>query len=268
MCVPPERMLHGRLVVRAVGLSCGIVLALVSTSAAQTEADADVLLREGAAFAESGDHARAVAWFERARALAPSERIDLNLAESLIALGEYRRAEMLLLRLVEEPSVNPLIAEVAREQLAALHERMGVLVVAISPVPERAWLAVDGRRVTEARPVAELRVLPGSVRLAVVGEDGTVLARARATVGERDRANVALSPVQLEAPPVIRGTRQQQLLTQTPTAPTPPAESIDPWPWIGGALAVVVALAAGIGIGAAIWAPMNDVVPATSIGSH
>src|SRR5690606_7236669 len=59
-----------RRAVRVIALSCVLVLAPASPGAAQTEADADDLLREGVAFAEAGEHARAVAWFERARAIA------------------------------------------------------------------------------------------------------------------------------------------------------------------------------------------------------
>lgn len=250
---------------RALAVAWGIVLLFASTGAAQTEADADELLREGVAFAQAGDHARAVAWLERARAIAPSDRIDLNLAESLVALADFRRAEAILQRLANDAAVNPLIGEVARERLAALHERMGVVVVSVSPVPEGAWLTIDGRRSAEASAVSELRVPPGTVRLAIVGRDGTVLARGRATVEERGRANVELAPVVVapeREPPRPRARR-----SRGPLVPAPPPASFDPWPWIGGAIAVVVALAAGIGIGAAIWAPMDADLGASALGS-
>lgn len=251
-------MLHRAPSVRAIALSCVLILAPGSPVAAQTEVDADDLLREGVAFAEAGEHARAVAWLERARAIAPSDRVDVNLAASLVALGELRRAEALLARLASDASVNPLIGELARERLAALHARMGDVVVSVSPVPEGAWLNVDGRRTGIARDTTVLRAFPGTVRLALLARDGTVLARARALVEEGGRTDVTLSPVLVTA----------MELSARPSSPLPPAPAeaprvapFDPWPWVGGVVAVLVALGAGIGIGAAIWAPTDGGMP-------
>lgn len=252
---------------RDVVLSLALVLAWASPGAAQTEADADALLREGVAYAEAGEHARAVAWFDRARALAPSDRIDVNLAESLIALGEYARAETILVRLASDVAVNPLTGDAARERLARLRERMGIISIKVSPVPENAWLAVDGRRIGEARELVEVSAFPGTIRLAIMTESGAVLARARAIVEERAHVSVELAPVTPpELTPRRARTRTIRLEPFEPTPP-PPSSSIDPWPWIGGTIAVLVALGAGIGIGAAIWAPTGDDIGTVAFGS-
>lgn len=248
-----------RLDVRAIALSCVLVLAPASPAAAQTEVDADDLLREGVAFAEAGEHTRAVAWLERARAIAPSDRVDVNLAASLVALGELRRAQAILERLSRDATVNPLIAELARERLEALRARMGEVVVSVSPLPDGAWLNVDGRRIGAARETTLLRAFPGTVRLALLARDGTVLARARALVEEGGRTDVTLAPVLVNAanlsarPSPRRGPRR--------SAEAPAAAPFDPWPWAFGVVAVLLALGAGIGIGAAIWAPMDGGMP-------
>ena len=262
-------MLHRAPTVREMALSCLLVLAWAFPGAAQTEADADALLREGVAFAEAGEHARAVAWFDRARAIAPSDRIDVNLAESLIALGEYTRAETLLIRLASDIAVNPLTGDAARERLARLRERRGVVTVDVSPVPENAWLSVDGRRIGEARETTEVPAFPGTLRIAIITETGTELARARATVEERGRTRVQLAPVTVpELPPPRERVRYVRVEVPVPApSPPPPDTSVDPWPWIGGTIAVLVAVAAGIGIGAAIWAPTGDDIGTVAFGS-
>jgi hypothetical protein len=240
----------------SIALSLGLVLASASPAASQTEVDADELLREGVAFAEAGEHARAVAWLERARAIAPSDRVDVNLADSLVALGDLRRAEQLFARLATDATVNPLIAELARERLTALRARMGTVVVSVSPVPEGAWLTIDGRRTGAARQTTLLRVFPGPVRLAVVAHDGSVLARARALVDEGGHSDVTLAPVLVTAVEMSADRSPHRRGRRAPSE-APRVAPFDPWPWIGGVIAVVLALGAGIGIGAAIWAPAD-----------
>jgi hypothetical protein len=256
-------MLHLSGAVRSTVVGSALLLALASPARAQSETAAEELLRLGVALVDAGEHAGAVAWLERARELEPSDRIDLVLAESLVALGEYRRAEQLLARLEGDSSVNPLVAELARERLTALRARMGVVVVSVAPLPERAWLSVDGRR-AELRSTTELRLWPGPVRLAVVSHDGTVLARTRALVHERGLTSVELAPVVVESAPRIEHRRAVELRA---IDDAPPPASFDPWPWIGGAVAVLVAFAAGIGLGAALWAQGGDAeAPAAFVG--
>jgi hypothetical protein len=226
------------------------VLATAAPAAAQPAPQDDVtsLLREGVRLAQAGEHERAVELFERTRRLVPNDRVDLNLADSLLVLGRWTRAHALLTHLVEDPSVSPLIADLARERLEGLRTRFGTVDVQVFPVPERAVLLLDGRRNGAAARSTELRVPPGTHRLALVADNGRFLARTEVEVAPQERRRVELSPVQAELP---RAPRAAPALV----ANEQPAASFDPWPWIGGAIGVAVAAAVGIVLGFVLTEP-------------
>jgi hypothetical protein len=240
-----------------VRFACFAILVLFASPAhaQDEEEDPGELLREGAALAEDGDHAAAVAYFERARVLEPGDRIDLNLASSLAELGRYAEAERLLVRLSQDESVNPLIADLAREELASVRAQMTAVDVVVSPLPQGAWLMIDGRRHSEVRAISEIHLAPGAHRLAIT-EGTTVLARAQLEIarGDQVRRTVRLTPV--ASPAAL------ELAVQAPPPRNPrdreATREIDPWPWIGAAAGSVAATVISIVILVALTQPSHS----------
>lgn len=225
-----------------------------SAQRAEGEDVAGQLLRRGVALAEAGDHDRAIEWFQRARALVPNDRIDVNLADSLMQVGRWADAERLLVRLDRERAVHPLIAELARERLALLRSRTGTVEVRVFPLPANTLVMIDERPHGMARAAVELRVGTGHHRIALVTYDGEVLARANIDVPRPDRYVVELSPVlPLDAsdasdpPPIVAPPRSDE--------PRRSSSEGDPWPWIGAGLGVAAAAAVAITLGVVLSAP-------------
>src|SRR5262249_46902631 len=120
--MPAVHRLLRRAIVRFVLV---IALAIAAEARAQPEQAMERVLLQAAGFASEGDHAAGIALLRRARELGANERIDLSLATSLAETGELTEARALLVNLATR--ANPLLAEVAREQLVDVEGRLASL---------------------------------------------------------------------------------------------------------------------------------------------
>ena len=126
----------------------------LTASVGHAQSSVDAALQTADAHAQEGDHRAAIAVLETARAETPSARLDLSLAVNLAATGSLRDAATLLRALIDA-GTNPLVAEVARERLAAIPDT-----------------SISGRRVAhELTTLIERRGKPGMI----VSDKGTEL---------------------------------------------------------------------------------------------
>ena len=117
----------------------------LTASVGHAQSSVDAALQTADAHAQEGDHRAAIAVLETARAETPSARLDLSLAVNLAATGSLRDAATLLRALIDA-GTNPLVAEVARERLAAIERRLPTLTVMFrDPPPPSSRLMIDGQ---------------------------------------------------------------------------------------------------------------------------
>jgi len=243
-----------------VGLCVGL-LAAALPGLAHAQAEIDAALQDANEHAQRGDHRGAITILERARERWPSERLEVNLADNLAAVGELRQATRIL-RGVIDGGANPLVAEVARERLQSLEARLPTLTVMFrEPPPASSRLMVDGE--VEAQLIGArtttITLDPGPHVVEVHDDEGQVLARAESALREGERSEVALMPAGLptaaeaeeSAPALDGGVDLDEAL---------------PWILAGAGAVVLVAIAVAIGVAASGPSPSMGNVPPVYVG--
>lgn len=184
--------------------------------------DAAEALRTASARLDAGDAAGAIEVLESARADAPSDRLELNLAIARAAHGEVARAARSLRRLVAT-SGDPLVRDAAREQLTRFEPRLATLVVAEGELTRAGRLTIDGRR---AGGGGRVLVDPGPHVVEIRDPEGAVLASAAVDVEAGETRDVELQPPpSSEAPQPVARRRREPARRSTPLAPAAVAAS-------------------------------------------
>ncbi|GAB5544972.1 MAG: hypothetical protein SangKO_047320 [Sandaracinaceae bacterium] len=239
----------------------------LTASVGHAQSSVDAALQTADAHAQEGDHRAAIAALETARAETPSARLDLSLAVNLAATGSLRDAATLLRALIDA-GTNPLVAEVARERLAAIERRLPTLTVMFrDPPPPSSRLMIDGQleaQLIGARTTT-LTLDPGVHVVEVHDADGHVLARTESEVREGQRSEVALMPAGLPPPALA--------YDQGAAADASTGFDLDEaLPWILAGAGTVVLIAVSIAIGVAVsesspgMGPTMSNVPPVVIG--
>lgn len=123
---------------------------------------ARVLFREGDKLFAKGDYAGALDWFQKAKALYPSYKIDLNIATTLVALGRLPEAAESYELFLRSPS-----GEIPKELLAVVSHSLEDLRRKLSAIEilcrhDGAAISVDAKSIgVTPRPIP-IYVLPGA----------------------------------------------------------------------------------------------------------
>jgi hypothetical protein len=179
-----------------------LLIAMLAGTVIAQDSTNDALLH-AASLASAGDHRAAVAVLRSAHASAPSARVDLNLAISLAEVGSLWEAHELLSRLVTR-AANPLLVEIAREQLRDIDSRLPELVLRVRGAPPDGLRAVlDGERQLRLQDaLLRLRLDPGPHRLELRSDDRE-LSRETFTLAEGQHRDLWLGPFAPFAPSAI-----------------------------------------------------------------
>jgi hypothetical protein len=194
------------------------------------EANAAQFFRAGLAAYDRHEFRAAALAFEEAYARAPRGAAIYNAARGWEAAGEQARAADAFAAALSHDDLDPQDAQVAREHLAALAPKFGVVGVT---APGTAAVTVDGT--DRGHGPRNLHVLPGGHDVRVTRRDASVVDRP-VTVAAGETVSIAVDDVPpasaVVAPPPADAARGASADRGTST-----------WAWI--ALGTTVVLAAG-----------------------